>query len=220
LFDSIGQTPFRNIPATQGFESVPRFDPSKAATVALCKSTGFSTRYTFLQRFESLNFLQSVLEDSGVILCAILRITCNEWLDQVSMMEQLTRNESSQMNSVIDVGDYAIEMDLKCGEYLRENEEMMRGCLEVIQQPETLLSDASRRSPNSDEKVRQTLSDLDLDFQELLRATEDHIKRLGSRYAISASILTIQESRKAIKQAEDIGYKLFSSRISNPLSSL
>jgi hypothetical protein len=42
-----------------------------------------------------------------------------------------------------------------------------------------------------------------------LRATEDYIKRLGSRYATSASILTIQESRKAIKQAEDIGYKLF-----------
>jgi len=135
-------------------------------------------------------------------------------------MEQFTRNESSQMDSVIDLSDYAIESDLKCREYLRENEEMMRGCLEVIQQPETLLSGASRRSPNSDEKVRQTLSDLDLDYQQLLRATEDHIKRLGSRYAMSASILTIQESRKAIKQAEDIGYKKFSSRISNPLSGL
>jgi hypothetical protein len=136
----MGRTPLLTYPATQGFESVPRFDPLKAA-VALPKSTGFSTRDTFLQRFESPIFLQSVLEDSGVILCAILRIICNEWLDQVSEMEQL--------------GDYAIELDLKCGKYLRENEEMMRGCLEVIQQPETLLSGASRRSPNSAEKVEK-----------------------------------------------------------------
>jgi hypothetical protein len=220
LFDSIGRTPLLTYPATQGFESVPRFDPLKAAAVALRKSTRFSTRDTFLQRFESPIFLQSVLEDSGVILCAILRIICNEWLDQVSEMEQLTRNESSHMNSVSYIGDYAIELDLKCGEYLRENEEMMRGCLEVIQQPEPLLSGASRRSLNSAEKVRKTLSDLNLDFQELLRATEDHIKRLGGRYAISASILTIQESRKAIKQAEDIGYKRFYLRISNSLSGL
>ena len=148
--------------------------------------------------------MQNVVEDSRVVLCAILRIICNEWVSLVASMEELTRSESSEMDSVVELGDYTIQSNLKLGAYLWENEEMMKVCQEVIQHPGTLLF---RQSPGAgQESIQKMLSGLDLDFQELLKMTKDHIERVRNRYTVSASILTIEESRKAIKQAEDIGY--------------
>jgi hypothetical protein len=43
------------------------------------------------------------------------------------------------MISTIDVGDYMIEFNIKLGECLRENDEMMRSFLEVIQSPKAQL---------------------------------------------------------------------------------
>jgi len=68
-----------------------------------------------------------------VVLRTILRIICNEWLAIVAKIEQLTRDECSNMISIIDVGIYMFEFNHKLGEYLRENDEMMGGFLKVIQ---------------------------------------------------------------------------------------
>lgn len=78
---------------------------------------------------------------------------------------------------------------------------MLKGCLALIN---------ASKGTDSVHSVSSTIVarafDLEVDFEDFILRTEDHIIRVGRGLAVFVSITAIEENRKAVHQAEDIRY--------------
>jgi hypothetical protein len=129
---------------------------------------------------------------------AILGIICCEWASVIDTFEIILRDEPTVISSTNDYGDFQLDVITKQTKYLRENREMLKGCLAVIQAQKRpdFVADANYITAGR-------VSDLAIDFGDFILRTEDHIVRVGRGLAVFASIMAIEENRKAICQAED-----------------
>jgi hypothetical protein len=160
-----------------------------------------SSRQNFICQFESEEFIQYVLKDDSTIIWAILGIVSWEWASVINKFEIILRDEPTVISSTNDFGDFQLDVITRQTKYLRENREMLKGCLAVIKaykRPESLTE--------ANALTAEKAFDLAIDFEDLILRTEDHIVRVGRGLAVFASITAIEENRKAIRQAEDIRY--------------
>jgi hypothetical protein len=160
-----------------------------------------SSRELFIRQFESEKFLQLALQEDSKITYAILGIISCEWASVIDRFELILREEPTVISSTKDFGDFQLDTITRQTKYLRENREMLKGCLALI--------NASKKADSVHDVCSTTAArayDLVIDFEDFILRTEDHIVRVGRGLAVFASIAAIEENRKAIRQAEDIRY--------------
>lgn len=204
LFDSLGpgHTSEQN---EEGWQyryspSFPEFNPRKPIPI-IHPGLSRSSRQSFIRQFESEESLQHVLQDDSTIIWAVLGIVSWEWASVIDNFEIILRDEPTVISSTNDFGDFQLDVITKQTKYLRENREMLKGCLAVIKAHKRRES-VTKANALTAERV----FDLAIDFEDLILRTEDHIVRVGRGLAVFASITAIEENRKAIRQAEDIRY--------------
>jgi hypothetical protein len=169
----------------------------------LTKNIGIpqSSREMFISQFELEKFSQHVLQEDSTVILALLGIASCEWASVIDSFEIILRDEPTVISSTNDFGDFQLDVITKQTKYLRENREMLKGCLAVIK-----VQKRTDSVKGGGAIIAESVSDLAIDFEDLIHRTEDHIVRVGKGLAVFASIMAIEENRKAIRQAEDIRY--------------
>lgn len=156
-----------------------------------------------MQQFEVVEFTRHVLQDDSVALCAILGIISSEWAPVIDTFEIILRDESQVIGAANDFADFEVDFVAKQTKYLRENREMLKGCLAAIQAQRTL-----GLVMGTNTLLGARSAEIAIDFEDFILQTEDHILRIGRGLAVFASMKAIEESRKAIRQTEDVRYDM------------
>jgi hypothetical protein len=203
LFDSIGigRTPrfcdgLRKYSPI--FNEIVRYSPIKDAIVG-DQLRDYSLRSALMRQLRNNSFVRDILEDDSVLIWTLVNVIGAEWLEVLRLMELDVSNESLDIH-LLDDDHSELERKMKKADLFRENLTMLKDTLGVIIIEGTL---SSKTKPGT--RAFEMMKDLEVDFKELVSSTEAYIGRLSQRLSIFASVIAIEESRKAIKQADNIG---------------
>ena len=205
LFDSIWnfyQSFDHHEQAARIFDESPRFDPTRVLQANVLPFD-YSARLTFIRRLKSEGFYKDVLSDERFLVVTALRIACCEWQETIDRSDHGFRH-TGHVVELVDKDE--VSGTLLKRRWLRDNLDRLKCSLNTID------GDLFRGEKQADytlsATVGRTVSDLRADYSDLLSRVEDHIARANQGLATFTSLIAIEESKKAIRQAESIGYGL------------
>lgn len=182
------------------FAKPPRFDPTRA-TQADMAPIDYSARPTFIRRLSSKSFCEDAVPNEKLLVLTALRIVFCEWQETLDRSDYDFRHTGHVVELV---NEDEVKGTLLKRRWLRENLDRLRYCLNILEGD--MFHDEGDSDVTPNDKVERIFSDLKADYFDLISRTEDHIARANQSLATFTSLIAIEESRKAIKQAESIGY--------------
>ncbi|PMD42012.1 hypothetical protein L207DRAFT_580691 [Hyaloscypha variabilis F] len=177
--------------------TLPRFSTNEEI-VLLLYGSDHSLRGAFLHQFQDSRFLEAILEDNSALLWAILKANFGAWLYSVGWWDnfsRLTRQDDKF------IGDNQFLWHLMDQHVLRlQNLAMLKHSLKVLQYGGCNMLRAQQGT-----QAHKAMTGLTIDYEELVKRTEDQIVGIQHRLSTLAAIRSITESEKSIKQSEKIG---------------
>jgi hypothetical protein len=199
LFDSNGSTDgtYHSLAQLPLFDTFPRF--STTETLPTHMEMGSSLmRICLLKQLVSEGFLGAILEDHSTILCAVLQSMLGAWLEVVHDNAYNTRLQSSDQHHR--------ESSWILWHLMDEHRHRQQG-LEMLKKSLTVIRargcEFFRSKPGT--QAEAAMKRLEVDFTDLISQTERQLALIERRLATLASMRSIHESEKAMKQSEYMG---------------
>lgn len=157
------------------------------------------TRQMLLKQFMSKEFLEACLEDQSTILCAVLQTMLGAWRD--IFCESLKfEDDLLSINKDFATDNKGLWHHMDRHRFQLQNLESLNQSLAVAQ---ARGCESFRSKPGT--KADAAMKRLEIAFTDLVSQVEREISLLERRLAILASLRSIHESEKAIKQSEYMG---------------
>ncbi|KAM7203472.1 hypothetical protein V8F20_004066 [Naviculisporaceae sp. PSN 640] len=208
LFDSIGESldlSTRSSIYRPLFDRIPPFSASSMLPIpprpVPSRGVRFnqSTRAAILSQFTQRRFVEQILQDNGLLFCAVMNCLAGAWLDVISRTEHDIQPSSEDITEFVQ-DNLFLEALMDLFPEVHENIAMLteslallrsRGCHPVRCKNGTVAS--------------ELIKNLTIDFQDLLRRAEQHKIEIQQRVVTIAAVRSITESSKAIEQSDAIG---------------
>ena len=187
--------------AIDSLPSFPSTDPKKTTESICLDAQLHSFRSSFVDQLLREEFLNLILKDRAILLCAILEPMLGAWLEVVAQSDFYSQIEKGDI--LWTDNNEKLWKIVERHQFSRQNLDMLRKSFAVIRHKGI----SSLRAQRSSSAYRG-FTNLETDFGDLITQTEQQLEGMQQRIVALAALRSIAESERAIEQSNKLGWDL------------
>lgn len=158
-----------------------------------------STRTAILSQLMQRKFIEEILQDNALLLCAVINCMAGAWLEVIGETEDCIQPSSQDITEFVHDNIF-LEVLMDFFAEIHENITMLTKSLALLKS-----RGCSTLRCKDGSVASRLMMNLTIDFQELLRRAQQHKSQVQQRIVTIAAVRSITESGRAIEQSDAIG---------------